>query len=213
MDQSLMELVFILDRSGSMSGKESDTIGGFNSLIEKQKGEEGDALVTVVLFDDQYEVLYDRVSLKTIPKMTTKEYYVRGSTALLDAVGKTINKTKAIQDGTEEAARPGKTLFVIITDGLENASREYRADVVKNLVETRKKDDDWEFLFIGANIDSVAEASKIGIDANRAAGFATTGESMRSVYDTVESVVRTARKSKGRMSDSIADNWSDDIKS
>jgi uncharacterized protein YegL len=208
-----MELVFILDRSGSMSGKESDTIGGFNSLIEKQKGEEGDALVTVVLFDDQYEVLYDRVSLKTIPKMTTKEYYVRGSTALLDAVGKTINKTKAIQDGTEEAARPGKTLFVIITDGLENASREYRADVVKNLVETRKKDDDWEFLFIGANIDSVAEASKIGIDANRAAGFATTGESMRSVYDTVESVVRTARKSKGRMSDSIADNWSDDIKS
>lgn len=212
MDQSLMELVFILDRSGSMSGKESDTIGGFNSLIEKQKGEEGDALVTVVLFDDQYEVLYDRVSLKTIPKMTNKEYYVRGSTALLDAVGKTINKTKAIQDGTEEAARPGKTLFVIITDGLENASREYRADVVKNLVETRKKED-WEFLFIGANIDSVAEASKIGIDANRAAGYATTEESMRSMYDTVGSVVRTARKSRGKMSESIADNWSDDIKS
>ncbi len=213
MDQSLMELVFILDRSGSMSGKESDTIGGFNSLIEKQKGEEGDALVTVVLFDDQYEILYDRMSLKTIPKMTTKEYYVRGSTALLDAVGKTINNTKAIQDGTEEAARPGKTLFVIITDGLENASREYRADVVKNLVETRKKDDDWEFLFIGANIDSVAEASKIGIDANRAAGFATTEESMESVYDTVGCVVKTARRSKGKMSESIADNWSDDIKS
>ena len=213
MKKGLTEIVFILDRSGSMSGLEADTIGGFNSLIEKQKGEEGDALVTVVLFDDQYEILYDRMSLKTIPKMTTKEYYVRGSTALFDAVGKTINKTKAIQDGTEEAARPGKTLFVIITDGLENASREYRADVVKNLVETRKKDDDWEFLFIGANIDSVAEASKIGIDANRAAGFATTEESMESVYDTVGCVVKTARRSKGKMSESIADNWSDDIKS
>ncbi len=212
MDQSLMELVFILDRSGSMSGKESDTIGGFNSLIEKQKGEEGDALVTVVLFDDKYEVLYDRVSLKTIPKMTTKEYYVRGSTALLDAVGKTVNQIKAIQDGTEEASRPGKTMFVIITDGLENSSREYRADVVKNLVETRKKED-WEFLFIGANIDAVGEASKIGIDACRAASYENSEEGLDSVYAAVGKVVGSARRSKRRMSESINEDWSKDIKS
>ncbi len=212
MDQSLMELVFILDRSGSMSGKESDTIGGFNSLIEKQKGEEGDALVTVVLFDDQYEVLYDRVSLKTIPKMTTKEYFVRGSTALFDAVGKTVNHIKAVQDGTEEASRPGKTMFVIITDGLENSSREYRSDVVKNLVETRKKED-WEFLFIGANIDSAAEASKIGIDECRAASYEDSDAGLNSVYAAVGNVVRSARRSKGRMSESIDEDWSKDIKS
>ncbi len=212
MDQSLMELVFILDRSGSMSGKESDTIGGFNSLIEKQKGEEGDALVTVVLFDDKYEVLYDRVSLKTIPTMTSKEYYVRGSTALLDAVGKTVNQIKAVQDGTEEASRPGKTMFVIITDGLENSSREYRADVVKNLVETRKKED-WEFLFIGANIDAIGEASKIGIDACRAASYENSDEGLESVYAAVGKVVGSARRSKGRMSESISDEWSKDIKS
>ena len=207
-----MELVFILDRSGSMSGKEKDTIGGFNSLIDKQKGEEGDALVTVVLFDDQYEVLYDRVSLKNISKMTEKEYYVRGSTALLDAVGKTVNRIKAVQDGTEDASRPGKTMFVIITDGYENASREYRADVVKNLIETRKKED-WEFLFIGANIDSVTEAAKIGIDACRAADFECNEAGSASMFEAVGRVVRKARASKGSMRESISDDWSKDIKS
>ncbi len=207
-----MELVFILDRSGSMSGKEKDTIGGFNSLIDKQRGEEGDALVTVVLFDDQYEVLYDRVSLKNISKMTEKEYYVRGSTALLDAVGKTVNKIKAVQDGTGDASRPGKTMFVIITDGYENASREYRADVVKNLIETRKKED-WEFLFIGANIDSVTEAAKIGIDASRAADFACDEEGSASMFEAVGRVVRKARASKGSMRESVPDDWSKDIKS
>ena len=207
-----MELVFILDRSGSMSGKESDTIGGFNSLIEKQKDGEGDALVTVVLFDDQYEVLYDRVSLSKIPKMTEEEYFVRGSTALLDAVGKTVNSIKARQDGTEEASRPGKTMFVIITDGYENASREYRADVVKNLVETRKKDD-WEFLFIGANIDSVTEAAKIGIRANRAADFECSEVGTSSMFNAVAGAVRTMRKSRGPVSEALPDDWMKEIKS
>ncbi len=211
MDQSLMELVFILDRSGSMSGKEDDTIGGFNSLIEKQKGEEGDALVSVVLFDDQYEVLYNRVSLKDIPVMTRKEYFVRGSTALLDAIGKTVNNIKAVQDGTEEEKKPGKTLFVIITDGYENSSREYRRDVIKNLIETRKKED-WEFLFIGANIDSVTEAASLGIDASRAANFSCDEVGTDSMFAAVGAAVNSARRSKGKLSESIPMDWSKDIK-
>ncbi len=208
-----MELVFILDRSGSMSGKESDTIGGFNSLIEKQKKEEGDALVTVVLFDDQYELLYDRISLKEIPEMTTKEYYVRGSTALLDSVGKTINSIKSKQDGTDEASKPGKTMFVIITDGYENASREYRRSTIKNLIETRKKENDWEFLFIGANIDSVTEAESLGIDASRAANFRTDAAGASSMFAAVGNVVAEVRRSKDKTSESISDDWSKDIKS
>ena len=212
MDQSLMELVFILDRSGSMSGKESDTIGGFNSLIEKQKKEEGDALVTVVLFDDQYELLYDRVSLKEIPEMTSKEYFVRGSTALLDSVGKTINSIKAKQDGAEESSKPGKTMFVIITDGYENASHEYRRDTIKNLIETRKKED-WEFLFIGANIDSVTEAAALGIDANRAANYEQNEAGASSMFAAVGKVVAEVRRSQHKASESISDDWSKDIKS
>ncbi len=211
MNPNLMELVFILDRSGSMSGKESDTIGGFNSLVEKQRKEEGDAVVTVVLFDDQYEVLYDRVPLKDVPEMTTKEYYVRGSTALLDAVGKTVNHIKAVQDGTEEEVRPAKSLFVIITDGLENASREYRQSVVKNLIETRKKDG-WEFLFIGANIDSVTEAAKIGIDADRAANFECSEAGSARMFSAVGKVVAHARKSASKsMAESIPEDWKKDI--
>ena len=208
MNQSLMELVFILDRSGSMSGKESDTIGGFNSLVEKQKKEPGDALVSVILFDDQYEILYDRVSLKDIPVMTEKEYYVRGSTALLDAVGKTVNHVKNVLERIEEAERPGKTLFVIMTDGYENASKEYSKGVVKDLIEGRKKDG-WEFLFIGANIDSVSEAASIGIAANRAANYDVNAGA--SVFETLDRMVTGARRSKRSMSESISDDWSKDL--
>ena len=207
----MLELVFILDRSGSMSGKEEDTIGGFNSLVEKQRKEEGDAIVTVILFDDQYEVLYDRVPLKDVPVMTSKEYYVRGSTALLDAVGKTINHVKALQDGSEEGSRPGKTLFVIVTDGMENASKEYRQPVVKNLIETRKKDG-WDFLFIGANIDSVSEAAKIGIDASCAANYECSEAGSARMFSAVGKVVSHARKGgSAPLSESIPKDWKDEM--
>ncbi len=164
-----VELVFILDRSGSMGGLESDTIGGYNSMLSKQKKEKtGKVSVTTVLFDDQYELLYNQVPIEKVSPMTEEEYYVRGSTALLDAIGKTVMQVKANQDKKEIK---DKVLFVIITDGMENASREYRVEQVKKLIEERKEKDNWEFLFLGANIDAIGAAKDIGIDSSRAVRF------------------------------------------
>lgn len=164
-----VELVFILDRSGSMGGLESDTIGGYNSMLSKQKKEKtGKVSVTTVLFDDQYELLYNQVPIEKVSPMTEEEYYVRGSTALLDAIGKTVMQVKANQDKKEIK---DKVLFVIITDGMENASREYRADQIKKLIEERKEKNNWEFLFLGANIDAIGAAKDIGIDSSRAVRF------------------------------------------
>ena len=164
-----VELVFILDRSGSMGGLESDTIGGYNSMLSKQKMEKtGKVSVTTVLFDDQYELLYNQVPIEKVSPMTEEEYYVRGSTALLDAIGKTVMQVKANQDKKEIK---DKVLFVIITDGMENASREYRVEQVKKLIEERKEKDNWEFLFLGANIDAIGAAQNIGIDSSRAVRF------------------------------------------
>ena len=159
MDKNLTELVFILDRSGSMGGLESDTIGGFNSLLEKQKKVEGKCSLTTVLFDHDYELLHDRINIQAVSPLTEKDYYVRGSTALLDAVGRTISKIEHVQETTAEEYRAGKVMFVIITDGMENASREYTTKKVKSMIEA-EKEKGWEFVFLGANMDAVETAAQ-----------------------------------------------------
>ena len=171
MKKNLTELVMILDRSGSMGGLESDTVGGYNSMLHKQAEAEGEVLVSTVLFDDRSEVLYDRVPLEKVPQMTEKEYYVRGCTALLDAVGGAIHHIGNVHKYIREEDRPEKTIFVITTDGLENASREYSYDRVKEMVERQKEKYGWEFLFLGANIDVVKTAGRFGIKADRAANY------------------------------------------
>ena len=171
MKKNLTELVMILDRSGSMGGLESDTIGGYNSMLKKQREAEGEVLVSTVLFDDRTEVLYDRVPLEKLPQMTEKEYYVRGCTALLDAVGGAVRHIGNVHKYAREEDRPEKTIFVITTDGLENASREYSYDRVKKMVERQKEKYGWEFLFLGANIDAIETAGRFGITADRAANY------------------------------------------
>jgi len=189
MKKGLTELVMILDRSGSMGGLESDTIGGYNSMLEKQKKAEGQVLVTTVLFDDEREVLYDRVPLEQLPKMTEKEYYVRGCTALLDAVGSTVQHIARVQKNTPEDGRPEKTIFVITTDGLENASREYTYARVKKLVEQQKEKDGWEFLFLGANMDAIETAGRFGISADRAANYHSDHEGTALNYEVLADAV------------------------
>lgn len=176
MKKGLTELVFILDRSGSMSGLESDTIGGFNSMLEKQRKEEGECNITTVLFDHAYELLHDRIDIRAVSPMTDKEYFVRGSTALLDAIAQTVNKLVGVQKNTAEDYRAEKVMFVIITDGYENASREFTADMVKAMIEHEKAKYGWEFIFLGANIDAVETASHFGISADRAVDYVPDGE-------------------------------------
>jgi len=193
METKRTELVFILDRSGSMAGLESDTIGGFNSLLHKQKTEPGEATVTTVLFDTEYDLLHDRIDIKGIESITSKDYYVRGSTALLDAIGKTVNKIDNVQKHTGANAKADKVLIVIITDGLENSSKEYSAKQVRELVEQQKNEFKWEFLFLGANIDAIATAGKFGIGADRAVDFHADKQGTQLNYDTVCQVVTQLR--------------------
>ena len=186
-----VELVFILDRSGSMGGLESDTIGGYNSMLSKQKKEKtGKVSVTTVLFDDQYELLYNQVPIEKVSPMTEEEYYVRGSTALLDAIGKTVMQVKANQDKKEIK---DKVLFVIITDGMENASREYRVEQVKKLIEERKEKDNWEFLFLGANIDAIGAAKDLGIDSSRAVRFKSDKKGTAKNYEVLNEAIKEIR--------------------
>lgn len=170
MKKGLTELVFILDRSGSMSGLEADTVGGFNGMIEKQKKEKGEVVVSAVLFDDVSEVLYDRVDIKKIPPMTDKQYFVRGCTALLDAVGSSVQYIKNVRKGLPKEERPEKTIFIITTDGMENASTMYSYAKVKEMIKKRQAKN-WEFIFLGANIDAAAEADRMGIKASRAVNY------------------------------------------
>lgn len=198
MRKGLTELVMILDRSGSMSGLEADTIGGFNSMIERQKKENGDALVSVVLFDDRQEVLYDRVNIREVEPMTDRMYYVRGCTALLDAVGGAIrhigncHKYANILGHSEDI--PEKTIFMIMTDGYENASRKYSYDKVRRMIEHEKNQYHWEFLFLGADIDAEQAAGRFGISASRAVNYEHDGAGTRLNYDTVSKAVSNARK-------------------
>lgn len=185
MKKGLTELVFILDRSGSMSGLESDTIGGFNGMIEKQKKQDGEANVTTVLFDDKYELIHDRFPIQAIKPLTERDYYVRGCTALLDAVGKTIHKIGNIQKYLPDDMKAEKVIFVITTDGLENASREYNYDRIRQMIERQKEQYGWEFLFLGANMDAVSEAKKFGISADRSVTFENDSEGVATNYRVV----------------------------
>ena len=162
MKKNLTEIVFILDRSGSMHGLEKETIGGFNSLIEKQKKEEGEALISTVLFDNECDVIYDRMNLRAISPMTEKEYFVRGSTAMLDAVGSAIHHIGNVHKYARTEDVPERTLFVITTDGMENASHRYTWEKVKSMIERQKQRYGWEFLFLGANIDAIETAGNFG---------------------------------------------------
>ncbi|MCL2059639.1 MAG: VWA domain-containing protein [Oscillospiraceae bacterium] len=193
MKANLMELVFILDRSGSMGGLESDTIGGFNSMLSKQQAEPGECRITTVLFDNQYEILHDRIDIKAVSPVTEREYYVRGNTALLDAVGKTINKIGAVQKNTAEVCRAEKVLFVITTDGMENASRKFSYNKIKSMIEHQKSKYGWEFVFLGANIDAVEVANRFGIDKNRAQNYHNDSEGVALNYAVVSEAVKSYR--------------------
>ena len=193
MKKNLTEIVFILDRSGSMAGLEDDTIGGFNGMIEKQKREQGDAYVSTILFDNYSEVVHDRVDIRNVPPMTRKEYYVRGCTALLDAVGKAIHHIGNVHKYAREEDRPEKTLFIITTDGMENASREYTYDRVRRMIEYEKEKYGWEFLFLGANIDATSEAARFGISEDRAANYHADREGTAVVYEAMSEAVCSVR--------------------
>lgn len=187
------DLIFILDRSGSMSGLEADTIGGFNSMLAKQKKEEGEATVTTVLFDHEYEIVHDRFKIEQVKPLTDDDYYVRGSTALLDAVGSTINKEINVQKRLPEGDRADKVICVIITDGMENASREYSYNDVSKMIQREKDKHGWEFIFLGANIDAASEASRMGIDRSRAATFCNDSIGTELNYECVSEAVSMMR--------------------
>lgn len=206
MKKGLIELVFILDRSGSMSGLEDDTIGGYNALLEKQKKEDGEAVVTTVLFDDKYELLHDRINLNGVALITDREYFVRGCTALLDAVGKTISKIGNVQKNTTDSERAEKVLFVITTDGMENASCEYSYEKIKTMIERQKTRYGWEFIFLGANIDAVQTAARFGIDEDRAANYHADREGTQLNYKVVSEAVSSFRSSKA-----ITEDWKKQI--
>lgn len=193
MNMNLTEIIFLLDRSGSMSGLESDTIGGFNGLIEKQRRLKGKTLVTAVLFDDKYELLWNGRDAGTI-KLTESEYFVRGRTALLDAVGKTILDVGYRFSRMQEHERPGKVIFVITTDGLENASREFTYAKVRELIRHQQEKYSWEFIFLGANIDAVKEAGNIGICADNAISYEATSAGVEAMYCRACEAVSEKRK-------------------
>ena len=193
MRKGLTEVVFILDRSGSMRGLEADTIGGFNSMIEKQKKEEGEAYLSTVLFDDKMEVLYDRVPIEKVEPMTDAQYYVRGSTALLDAVGGAIHHIGNVHKYARNEDVPEKTLFIITTDGMENASMHYTYEKVRKMVERQKARYHWEFVFLGANIDAVDVARRFGVSKNRAVRFENDSMGAEMNYKAMSSIVSCAR--------------------
>ena len=211
MRKNLTEIVFILDRSGSMSGLEADTIGGYNSLLEKQKKEEGEAIVSTVLFDDKQEVLHDRVDLSKMNPMTDKEYYVRGCTALLDAVGGAIHHIGNVHKYAREEDRPEKTLFIITTDGMENSSRRYTYNQVRKMVERQKEKYGWEFLFLGANIDAIKEAGRFGIGADRAVNYECDSVGTEVNYRALSKAVSRVRGAKGRPSAALDAGWKEEI--
>lgn len=189
----MTELVFILDRSGSMSGLEKDTIGGFNSMLEKQRKEPGNAVVSTVLFDNETEVIHDRVSIADIPHLTDKDYYVRGCTALLDAVGGAIHHIGNVHKYARKEDVPEKTLFIITTDGMENASRRYTYEKVRRMIERQKERYGWEFLFLGANIDAAAEAKRFRIDESMAANYHCDEAGTALNYEVISEAITSVR--------------------
>ncbi len=203
--KNVTELVFILDRSGSMAGLEADTIGGFNAMIEKQKKVDGKCYVSTVLFDDESKVLHDRVELSKIRKMTDDDYYVGGCTALLDAIGGAIHHIGNVHKYARPEDVPAHTMFVITTDGMENASHRYDSDRVKHMINRQKEKFGWEFLFIGANIDAVETAGRFGIEKDRAVNYNADKEGTRVLYEGVSKAVFAMRMCED------VDGWSEEI--
>jgi uncharacterized protein YegL len=201
MKENLTEIVAILDRSGSMQELTNDTIGGFNNFIEEQKKVPGEANVTTVLFDDEYKILHNGINLQEVRPITLKEYFARGSTALLDAMGKTINDTGAKLNAMNEQDRPSKVIVLIITDGEENASREYSRASIKEMVERQRTVYNWQFLFFGANIDSFKVGNALGIPINHIADYSPTDGGVKSVYAAM-SLVSTSYRNTGKVDES-----------
>ena len=202
MNNNLTELVFILDRSGSMAGLEGDTIGGFNAMVEKQKKEEGEAYLSAVLFSSDSRVLYDRVDVRKVEPMTERQYFVGGCTALLDAIGDAVHHIANVHKYAREEDRPAKTVFVITTDGMENASRRYTYDAVKQLIERQRERFGWEFLFLGANMDAVSTARRFGIREDRAVRYECDSAGTALNFDVVSETIGSVRAGKP-----IAKNW------
>ena len=193
MKNNLTELVFILDRSGSMCGLEKDTIGGFNSMLARQRNEPGEAYVSTILFDNETEVIHDRVPLCQVRDLTEEQYYVRGCTALLDAVGDAIHHIGNVHKYARKEDVPEKTLFIITTDGMENASRKYSYERVRKMIQHEKEKYGWEFLFLGANIDAAAEAKRFGIDESRAANYHCDEEGTALNYEVISEAITSVR--------------------
>ena len=206
MKNNITELVFILDRSGSMSGLESDTIGGFNAMLRQQKGQDGGCFVSTVLFDNTCQVLHDRIKLENVPPMTEQDYTVRGCTALLDAIGGAIHHIGNIHKYARPEDVPEHTVFVITTDGMENASRRYSSDKVKAMIQRQKEKYGWEFLFLAANIDAVETAANLGVSADRAANYHADSQGTAVVYETVSQAV-----SQVRCAAPLSASWSENI--
>lgn len=207
MKKNLTEIVFILDRSGSMGGLESDTIGGFNSMLEKQRKEEGDAVVSTVLFDNECEVLHDRIPIEKVEPMTEKQYYVRGCTALIDAIGGAIHHISNVHKYIREEDVPEHTIFIITTDGMENASRKYSSAEVKRMI-SAQKEKGWEFLFLGANIDAVETAKQFGIERERAVTYKSDKKGTRMNYAAMSKAISSLRCEA-----CVDASWKDEIES
>ena len=212
MKKNLTEMVFILDRSGSMAGLEADTIGGFNSMIERQKQAKGEALVSTVLFANSSTVIHDRVDLRKIEPLTDRQYFVGGGTALIDAIGGAIHHIAMVHKYAREEDRPERTVFVITTDGMENASRHYTSDEVKAMVKKEKEKYGWEFLFLGANIDAVETAAHFGIGADRSVTFKNDHRGQQLNYDVVGRAVLHMRECAAPMSASWKDEIEEDVR-
>lgn len=206
MKKGLTELVFIVDKSGSMGGLETDTIGGYNTMLKKQQTIDGECHITTVLFDNNYELLHDRIDIKAVSSITEKEYQVGGTTALLDAIGRTIHKIGNAQKHTADDYRAEKVMFVIITDGEENSSREYSSVKVKAQIERQKTKYGWEFIFLGANIDAVATAGRFGISAERAQNYHADSEGVELNFRVMSEAVATFRECSA-----MPEGWNDEI--
>ena len=193
MRKNLTEMVFILDKSGSMSGLEQDTIGGFNGMIERQKKEDGEALVSTVLFSNESTVIHDRLDLCKVEPLTDRQYYVGGCTALIDAIGQAIHHIGNVHKYAREEDVPEHTVFVITTDGMENASHRYSSDEVKHMVNRQKEKYGWEFLFLGANIDAVETAARFGISEDRAANYRNDSRGQQLNYEAMDDAIRSVR--------------------